>query len=67
MSALRDVFTCIDYSLLQEQKQYCENEAENNDEAAHIYSGLVNFIDALQNAVVTDRIATAREVFGNDA
>lgn len=54
----------IDWVLLREQKEYCENEAANNTEVGHIYDGIVSMIDAIQDAAVADGLATEGEVFG---
>ena len=54
----------IDWKLLREQKEYCINEADNNTEVAHIYDGLINLLDALQDCAVDNKIVSPIEVFG---
>jgi hypothetical protein len=61
-----EVFHNLDWALLREQKDYCENEAANND-AAEIYEALLSLIDYLQDAAVLDGIATEDEVYGKCA
>jgi len=54
----------IDWKLLREQKEYCINEADNNTEVAHIYDGLINLLDALQDCAVDNALVSPIEVFG---
>jgi hypothetical protein len=54
----------IDWALLREQKNYCLNESENSPTTEHIYNGIVNLMDALQDAAVEDGFATFEQVFG---
>lgn len=67
---IHDVLKATDWSLLQEQKHEILNLIKNgNDDWQYIpdyefLEGLVNFIDQLQDAVVSDGIATEAEVFG---
>lgn len=62
--SIRNVIEQIDWKLLREQKEYCINEANNNHEVGHIYDGLVNLIDAIQDAAINDGLATETQVFG---
>ena len=52
----------IDWTLLREQKEYCVNEANNNADAGHIYSGIVHLLDHLQD-FAAETLGDA-EVFG---
>lgn len=54
----------IDWKLLREQKDYCINEAMNNKDAAHIYDGIVNMMDHLQDEAVANG-TPEEEVFGD--
>lgn len=45
-----DVVKAIDWDLFREQKAYCFNEANNNQDAAHIYEGILCLMDAIQDA-----------------
>jgi len=65
VSAVEDMVSTIDWKLLSEQKEYCINESYNNADAEHIYGGIVNLIDALQDAAVKDGLATEAKVFPN--
>lgn len=65
MSSFTGIAKLMNWKLLREQKEYCINEANNNPDAAQIYDGLVHLIDALQDAAVSDGIATERQVFGS--
>lgn len=65
MKTITTVIKNIDWNLLREQKEYCENEAMNNSEAAHIYEGLLTLIDHIQDAAIDDGLATELEVFGD--
>jgi len=62
--SVTDTIKNINWKLLREQKEYCINEANNNQEATNIYDGLIHLIDALQDAAVNDGLATENEVFG---
>lgn len=62
--SIRNVIEQVDWKLLRDQKLYCLNEWNNNPEACDIYSGLVNMIDAIQDAAIADGLATETEVFG---
>ena len=54
----------LDWVLLREQKEYVNNEACNNQDARHIYEGLLSLIDAVQDEAVVNGDATEKEVFG---
>lgn len=62
--SLKDVVKSLDWEMLREQKSYLWNEACNDRENGDICAGMVNLIDALQDAAVADGIATEIEVFG---
>lgn len=62
-SAIEVAVRTIDWKLLGEQKAYCLNEAANDRVVGQIYDGLINMIDAIQDAAVKDEIATKEEVF----
>ena len=64
MSHTTNLIKRIDWPLLREQKEYCTNEAANNADAARIYDGLLNLLDAIQDAAVKDGLASEVEVFG---
>ena len=57
-----DLLDAIDWTLLREQKEYLVNEANNNPDAGHIYSGIVNLMDHLQD-FAAETLGDA-EVFG---
>lgn len=64
MKNCENVLRNLNWPLLREQKEYCENEAANNNDAAEIYEGIFSLISHLQDAAVLDGIATEDEVFG---
>lgn len=64
MTNLESVVKDIDWTLLRTQKMYLWNEENNNHEVGHIYGGVVNLIDFIQDAAVADGLATEEEVFG---
>lgn len=61
-TAESDILEGIDWTLLREQKEYCLNEANNNADAGHIYSGIVHLMDHLQD-FAAETLGDA-EVFG---
>lgn len=54
----------MDWVLLREQKQYCVNEAANNNECSDIYTGIAHLMDWIQGAAIAAGYATKDEVFG---
>lgn len=54
-----------DWKLLREQKaQLLSMQGQSSATVEHAIDGLINWIDALQDAAVNDNIATQLEVFG---
>lgn len=64
MKHCEQVLQHMNWELLREQKGYCVNEANNRPEVGEIYDGIVQLIDALQDAAILDGVATEEEVFG---
>lgn len=58
------LFVKLNWALLREQKEYCINEANNRPEVAHIYDGLINLLDALQDCAVDEKLVPEIKVFG---
>ncbi len=56
----------VDWALLRTQKQYLLNEADNDAVNGVLYLGVVHLIDGLQDAVVTDRLVSVEQVFGDE-
>ena len=56
----RDVIMGVDWRLLQNQKMCLLEITEGDD---NVLMGLVNFIEALQDAAIDEGIATSAEVF----
>lgn len=55
----------IDWALLRMQKAWLLGWEDDIDfGGAHVAPGLINLIDALQDAAVADGVATEEEVFG---
>lgn len=59
MASVTETFQRIDWKLLRKQKKWLLKQRP--DEKA---DGLINLLDALQDAAVEDGIATGKEVFG---
>lgn len=67
MKHCEEVLRNLNWKLLREQKEYCANEAANNEDVSEIYEGVLNLLDHLQDAAVLDGVATEEEVFGKSA
>jgi len=59
-----DVFAGTDWALLREQKQWLNAMWMDAPKAMTFREGLVNWIDAVQDAAVDEGVASAAEVFG---
>ena len=65
MQAVERVIRGIDFKLLREQKRGILDHIKCHTEKELIepLDGIINLIDAIQDAVVVDGIATEKEVF----
>lgn len=63
---IRDVIKGTNWALLREQKEILVNSPFQSKDLEYAVQGLLNWIDAIQDAVVDQGIATEEEVFGLD-
>ena len=62
--SIRDVLRATDWKLFRQQKRYLLRMMDVlKDEDEHL-DGLLNFLDAIQHAVVDEGVKTEQEVFG---
>lgn len=65
--SLKDVAAQTDWPLLIKQKQHLHMLAalaRKNPEHQNLIDGVLNFIDAFQDAAIADGVVTAEDVFG---
>lgn len=62
--SVKDVLAQTDWELFRKQKAALRNLPTMYEDEQNAVSGILNFIDALQDAVVEDGIATEQQVFG---
>lgn len=63
--SVKDVLQQTDWKLFREQKGELSNIRILTDEQQDAVAGIINFIDALQDAVVEEGTATEQQVFGD--
>jgi hypothetical protein len=67
MESMQDVINTIDYDMLRRQKTLLLELTDINkttDEQGELLLGIVHFIDAFQDAVVSDGMFDEQHVFG---
>ena len=64
--SIKEVLSQTDWELLREQKAQLLNAPPLSPDYENAIAGIINWIDAIQDAVVDNGIASFNEVFGVD-
>lgn len=64
--SIEQVVRSIDWTLLREQKEWLMNVLQPNSSDQDMVDGILQLFDSIQDVAVSDGLASAVEVFGED-